>query len=203
MNNLVKNIYHTRLGWLHAKKLVRFNKAMATKAEQLGKKLEVVSDNASRLFSNTEFGKTVGWLFSVEALLREAIRFYAEITTFSDYGRLPTGVLNRPVFNRPRNQRHKYPNNSRLYYGEIDTATFGRLVNWYKLFHPNNKKLYWELSKIKDGRNKIVHQLFRSKNVEADFSKLFPKSIRRKPMKYILNRILADMRIVLDEVKKI
>lgn len=176
---------------------------MPTKAEQLGRKLETVNDNTNRLSSNSEFLKVVGWLFSVEALLREYIRFCVVSTSLSGYKKLPPGILNKPTFNRSRRDMKKYPDKNRLYYGEIDAATFGRLVNWYRDFRPRNKKLYWELDKIKDGRNKIVHQLFRSKNVEADFSKLFPKGIRKQAMKYILQRIMDDMRCILDEVKKI
>jgi hypothetical protein len=176
---------------------------MTTRADQLGKRLETVGTNINRLSSNLELGKIVIWFFSIEALLKEGVRFYADLVTVSDYKKLPAGILTKPTFSRSRKAAKKFPNKTRLYYKEIDSATFGMLIEWYKTFRPSNRKLGWKLDKIRKGRNKIVHQLLRSKDVDADLYKLLPKSIAGKPMRDVLNDILTDMRDVLDEISKI
>ena len=68
---------------------------------------------------------------------------------------------------------------------------------------PSNKKLYRKLDKIRKGRNKIVHGLLQSKNIDADFKKLFPKYIRIRPQKEIFEDILNDIGRVLEEIKKV
>lgn len=176
---------------------------MASKAEQLGRKLETVSENMKLLSSSQALGEIIIWLFSVEASLRECVRIYLEITMFGDYKKLPSGVLSKPIVNRPKRDIKKYPDKNRIYYGELDKAMFGGLLYYYKSLRPSNKKLYTKLDKIRKGRNKLVHELFCSKDVEATFSKLFPKYIREKPTKDVLEDIVNDIRDVLNEVKKV
>lgn len=164
--------------------------------------MDVVCDNIGLLSKNEELGKTIIWLFSVEAMLRECVRILSELTTLREYKKLSPHILSRPTISRSRKDIKKYSDKNRLYYAEIDSATFGRLVSYYKQLRPNSKKLYQKLAKIKDGRNKIAHELLRSKDVEATFSKLFPNNIKIKPMKDIFTEILNDIRVVMQQGTK-
>ena len=177
---------------------------MATRADRLGTRLDIVADNILILSSNSELGKITVWLFSVEATLRECVKDLSEFIKIKEYKRLPPNILSKPTIDREgKKNLAKHPNANYIYSDEIDHATLGKLVIYYKLLRPTNKKLYRRLKAITFGRNKVAHKLFRSKNIQTDFAKIFPKHIRNKLMKDILNDIINDTKGVLAEIKKV